>query len=262
MQVDYYDYSDQSELSWFFCSRAATVSFPFYSFDSIIIVNPSFPTFYCKSDKPDDITISEVAVLVNDEWKVGDLVDWWTGGCYWSATTLTKILSVKKLQVWLVFWLVMFLWYVLFGVNMTSWHVAKRYELDAIHIQAIRTAEIVRYLVQESYFYPVRLGHSVWMFIPFSFMGSLQFHSFFLSWTLASSFLKEQDTVLQNAGILRVMKCLANHMSSGKGKPSCISQMLWFCVVYADHLMQTVKVAKLLGARHHNNMFIILDLNR
>lgn len=49
------------------------------------MVRPDFPPFYCESEKPNTSAISGVVVLVDDAWKVGDLVDWLTDGCYWSA---------------------------------------------------------------------------------------------------------------------------------------------------------------------------------
>ncbi|XP_024035901.1 uncharacterized protein LOC18032183 isoform X2 [Citrus clementina] len=60
-----------------------------------IMVRPSFPPIFCESQMPDVNNITEVVVIVNDVWKVGDLVDWWTDNCYWTGR-LTEILGDGK----------------------------------------------------------------------------------------------------------------------------------------------------------------------
>nr|KYP67894.1 hypothetical protein KK1_021509 [Cajanus cajan] len=62
------------------------------------MLRPSFPTFHYESEKLDVNTTSEVIVIVNNLWKVGDLVDWYTDGCYWSGS-VTKILGNDKVQI-------------------------------------------------------------------------------------------------------------------------------------------------------------------
>lgn len=42
--------------------------------------------------------ITEVTISVDDLWKVGDLVDWWTDSCYWSGS-LTQLLGNGKAKV-------------------------------------------------------------------------------------------------------------------------------------------------------------------
>lgn len=63
-----------------------------------LMVRPCFPPVYHKSEKPGINNISEVAVVAEDEWRVGDLVDWWTDGCYWTGH-VSKILNDGKLKV-------------------------------------------------------------------------------------------------------------------------------------------------------------------
>lgn len=60
------------------------------------MLRPSFPTIVRESEKHD--INSEVIVIVDDAWKVGDLVDWFTDGCFWSGE-VTKILGKDKVQV-------------------------------------------------------------------------------------------------------------------------------------------------------------------
>lgn len=50
-----------------------------------LMVRPSYPTVYLESEAPHPSTISDVIVVVHGTWKVGDLVDWWYEGCYWSG---------------------------------------------------------------------------------------------------------------------------------------------------------------------------------
>jgi len=63
-----------------------------------LMLRPSFPTFCRESEKLEVNAILEVTVIVNNKWKVGDLVDWYTDGCYWSGI-VTKILGNDKVQV-------------------------------------------------------------------------------------------------------------------------------------------------------------------
>ncbi|TYH75484.1 hypothetical protein ES332_D04G022600v1 [Gossypium tomentosum] len=56
-----------------------------------LMVRPCFPSVYHESQMPDVNTISETVVIVNDSWKVGDLVDWWTDNCFWTGTIIEKL---------------------------------------------------------------------------------------------------------------------------------------------------------------------------
>ncbi|KAK9137730.1 hypothetical protein Sjap_008324 [Stephania japonica] len=61
-----------------------------------LMVRPHFPTIFCESEMPSNLTLSEVVAIVK-VWKVGDLVDWWTDGCYWSGT-ITHLLGEDKVK--------------------------------------------------------------------------------------------------------------------------------------------------------------------
>ena len=64
--------------------------------EKILMLHPPFPPIYHESKRPDANTILEAVVLVNDAWKVGDLVDWWKDGCYWSGK-VAEVLEDGKL---------------------------------------------------------------------------------------------------------------------------------------------------------------------
>ncbi|XP_058072588.1 uncharacterized protein LOC131221350 isoform X2 [Magnolia sinica] len=63
-----------------------------------LMVRPCFPSFYRESEMPDLHTISEVVAITNNHWKVGDLVDWWFDGCFWSGR-VTHLLGNDKVQI-------------------------------------------------------------------------------------------------------------------------------------------------------------------
>ncbi|XVE81778.1 hypothetical protein DITRI_Ditri15bG0093300 [Diplodiscus trichospermus] len=63
-----------------------------------LMVRPQFPSLYRESQMPDVNTILEEVVIVNDVWKVGDLVDWWTDNCFWSGR-ITEKLGDEKFKI-------------------------------------------------------------------------------------------------------------------------------------------------------------------
>eukprot|EP01018_Ginkgo_biloba_P004170 Gb_23344 [translate_table: standard] len=50
-----------------------------------LMMRPRFPCFYRECDQPDAQIISGMIAIINDEWEVGNLVDWWSDGCFWSG---------------------------------------------------------------------------------------------------------------------------------------------------------------------------------
>uniref|UniRef100_A0A5B6YYU9 Agenet domain-containing protein n=1 Tax=Davidia involucrata TaxID=16924 RepID=A0A5B6YYU9_DAVIN len=63
-----------------------------------LMVRPQYPPICHEKQMPRVNTNSEVTVIVDGVWKVGDLVDWWTDGCYWSGR-VTQILGNNKVQI-------------------------------------------------------------------------------------------------------------------------------------------------------------------
>ncbi|KAL3582540.1 hypothetical protein D5086_016872 [Populus alba] len=93
--LQYYDFPDE-KLNW-----TKLYQYPkprLKNTERQLMVRPYFPSVYLESKLSEIKTISEVVVVVNDVWKVGDFVDWWTDGCYWSGR-LTKELGNDKYQI-------------------------------------------------------------------------------------------------------------------------------------------------------------------
>lgn len=63
-----------------------------------LMLRPHYPPIINEKKKPHVSEISEVAVIVGDSWRVGDLVDWFTTGCYWSGTII-ELLGPNKAEV-------------------------------------------------------------------------------------------------------------------------------------------------------------------
>ncbi|WCJ23960.1 Agenet domain-containing protein [Euphorbia peplus] len=62
-----------------------------------LMMRPQYPALYNEGEVPDISSISEVAVIVNNAWREGDLVDWLEDSCYWSGK-LTKVLGNDKFK--------------------------------------------------------------------------------------------------------------------------------------------------------------------
>ncbi|CAJ1978278.1 unnamed protein product [Sphenostylis stenocarpa] len=96
--LEYFDYTDQKP-SWIkLYQKSLTNIGKSKGINKELMLRPSFPTSSHESDKLDANTISKVTVIVNNNWKVGDLVDWYTDGCYWSGS-VAKVLGNHKVQI-------------------------------------------------------------------------------------------------------------------------------------------------------------------
>ncbi|CAL0302572.1 unnamed protein product [Lupinus luteus] len=94
VQLEYFDYPDQ-KLTWFkLYQKPGTSKF----LTRELMLRPAFPAICHESEELDVNTITEVIVIVNNMWKVGDLVDWFKDGCYWSGR-VTEILGNGKVQI-------------------------------------------------------------------------------------------------------------------------------------------------------------------
>ncbi|KAL8142781.1 hypothetical protein V2J09_015813 [Rumex salicifolius] len=63
-----------------------------------LMLRPQFPPLYNEGEVPDLNSLSEVIVVTNGAWKVGDLVDWFCEEAYWSGTII-KFLGDDKVQI-------------------------------------------------------------------------------------------------------------------------------------------------------------------
>ena len=67
-----------------------------------MMLRPQYPLLYHKSEPPPVNSISEICVVIDGAWKVGDMVDWYKDDCYWSARII-EVLSNDKVQVVVLF---------------------------------------------------------------------------------------------------------------------------------------------------------------
>ncbi|CAO2839114.1 unnamed protein product [Amaranthus hypochondriacus] len=95
--VHYYDYTEEQEEKVTLYA-SPTESSSGQKAKRELMLRPHFPGYYRESDLPDLNTISEVIVAVADVWRVGDLVDWFFSGCFWSGT-ITDIIDDKRAKV-------------------------------------------------------------------------------------------------------------------------------------------------------------------
>lgn len=89
--LEYIDY-DGEDLDWVAVFQENPASSSQNSKGSTeVMIRPSFPQWYY-GHEPDQLPVSDVTAVVDEAWKVGDMVDWLKDGCYWSGT-ITKLLK-------------------------------------------------------------------------------------------------------------------------------------------------------------------------
>ncbi|KAI3469708.1 hypothetical protein Pfo_026371 [Paulownia fortunei] len=96
--LEYYDFPDE-KLKW-----TKLYQVPLYYVGKAkekhreLMLRPCYPPIYNEKQMPHISVISEVTVIVDDSWKVGDLVDWWTTGCYWCGRII-QLLGDDKAKI-------------------------------------------------------------------------------------------------------------------------------------------------------------------
>ncbi|CAK8575257.1 unnamed protein product [Lathyrus sativus] len=95
--LEYPDYPDQKSSKIKTYRKAPHIN-KSKGLNKVLMVRPHFPTIYRESEKLDVNAISEVVVIVDDAWKIGDLVDWFADGCYWCGK-VTELTGTDKVQI-------------------------------------------------------------------------------------------------------------------------------------------------------------------
>lgn len=100
-ELEFIDFPDE-EIKWTkpFQKPPAAFGIPSTGPKGQLMVRPQFPQVFREKQLSDVSTNSqlEVTVVVNDVWKVGDLVDWWKDNCYWSGKIIA-ILGDEEVKV-------------------------------------------------------------------------------------------------------------------------------------------------------------------
>lgn len=68
-----------------------------------IMVRPCFPQWYWENQISDPGLKTDVVAIVSAPWKVGDLIDWWYTGCYWTGKII-ELLGDDKVKIVLPEW--------------------------------------------------------------------------------------------------------------------------------------------------------------
>ncbi|KAK3137543.1 hypothetical protein QOZ80_5BG0453730 [Eleusine coracana subsp. coracana] len=63
-----------------------------------IMIRPPFPQWHWKDQVPKQLPNNDVVEIVNETWKIGDMVDWLSEGCYWSGR-ITKLPTENMVEV-------------------------------------------------------------------------------------------------------------------------------------------------------------------
>ncbi|GJY07143.1 agenet domain-containing protein [Tanacetum coccineum] len=99
IELEYYDFED--EITWTNIYEAPPHVKKSSRKKRQLMLRPQYPLLYdlyYKDERPPANSISEICVVIDDAWKVGDVVDWYKDDCYWSARVI-KVLSNDKVQV-------------------------------------------------------------------------------------------------------------------------------------------------------------------
>ncbi|KAI3923240.1 hypothetical protein MKW92_007370 [Papaver armeniacum] len=97
--LDYIDYNDYKN---YWINLYEYHQFPAEKYSDSenrhLMLRPSYPQIYHQSQMPDTCEVLETVGIVDGTWEVGDMVDWFRKGCYWSAQ-ITKVLDEKNVEI-------------------------------------------------------------------------------------------------------------------------------------------------------------------
>ncbi|CAA0828256.1 Agenet domain-containing protein [Striga hermonthica] len=91
VHLKYYDYIDDKP-TWLKLYQVTSKK------KKELMLRPRYPQIYNAKTMPHASAISEVSVIFDGSWKVGDFVDWWSENCYWSGT-ITQLLGDGKAEI-------------------------------------------------------------------------------------------------------------------------------------------------------------------
>ncbi|KAI3933897.1 hypothetical protein MKX01_028223 [Papaver californicum] len=63
-----------------------------------LMLRPSYPQIYHQSQMTDTCEVLEIVGIVDGTWEVGDMVDWFRNGCYWSGW-ITQVLDERNVEI-------------------------------------------------------------------------------------------------------------------------------------------------------------------
>lgn len=91
--LEYYDFPDE-KLTWMRLYQRPPPSRDGKSkrVERQLMLRPSYPSIHSGNEISNESSVPEVRVIIQGKWKVGDLVDWWSSGCFWSGK-LTKLVG-------------------------------------------------------------------------------------------------------------------------------------------------------------------------
>ncbi|MCL7034958.1 hypothetical protein MKW94_015962 [Papaver nudicaule] len=97
--LDYLDFNDYKNY-WInlYEKNQSPVGKPGESKERHLMLRPIYPQIYNQSQMSNVCEISGTVGIVDGTWEVGDLVDWFRNGCYWSAR-ITKLLDEKNVEI-------------------------------------------------------------------------------------------------------------------------------------------------------------------
>ncbi|KAI3974488.1 hypothetical protein MKX01_017981 [Papaver californicum] len=95
--LDYLDYIDYKK-SWIQLYRKSPAEKHNDFKKRYLMLRPSYPQIYHRSEMPDICEISEMVGIIDSNWEAGDMVDWFKDGCYWSAW-ITEVIDEEYVQI-------------------------------------------------------------------------------------------------------------------------------------------------------------------
>ncbi|GFP95890.1 hypothetical protein PHJA_001733200 [Phtheirospermum japonicum] len=95
--LQYYDYPDEKKPKWLKLYQVPPYGSGKEKYRELML-RPCYPPVYKAKQMPHASVISEVSVIVDDSWKVGDMVDWMTENCFWSGS-ITQLFGGGKAQI-------------------------------------------------------------------------------------------------------------------------------------------------------------------